>query len=131
MVSDYGWSFPAEVAQAADARSFRKDRAGVWHLRPDATYPERLTAALAGLRMFDTYRRCECPLLIYHCTKVVPMPDAKTDEVLKARHRWLQRELKALAAEKPNVRVRTLDTTHLMIFDVPEQVAEDILATAS
>ena len=81
--------------------------------------------------MFDIYRRCACPLLIYHCTRLLPMPDAETNEVMNTRHRVLARKLKALSAEKPNIRVRTLDATHMMIFDVPELVAEDILAATS
>jgi pimeloyl-ACP methyl ester carboxylesterase len=131
IVSGFGWSFPAEVAQAADARSFRRDGDGAWHLRPHATYAESLTAALASVRMFDIYRRCECPLLIYHCSRLLPMPDAQSTEVGDARQRGLARHLQALALDKPNIRVKTLDATHMVVFDVPEQVAEDILSIAS
>jgi hypothetical protein len=36
--------------------------------------------------------------------------------------------LKALEVERPKVRVRTLDATHMMIFEMQEEVALDILS---
>jgi hypothetical protein len=39
--------------------------------------------------------------------------------VLSANQRGLARDLKALEAERPNVRVRTLDATHGMIVEMP------------
>ena len=80
---------------------------------------------------FDIYRACECPLLIYHCKRLLPMPDAESNEVLTARQRGLTKKLNGLVLEKPNIRLRTLDATHLMIFDVPKLVADDILAMAA
>ena len=48
-------------------------------------------------------------------------------EMESAFRRGLASDLKALEAERPNVRVRALDTTHMMIFEVPEEVGEDLL----
>jgi hypothetical protein len=47
---------------------------------------------------------------------------------MSAYMRGLAGHYKALEAERPNVRVRTLDATHDVIFEVPEEVARDILS---
>jgi hypothetical protein len=47
---------------------------------------------------------------------------------MSAYQRGLARDYKVLEAERPNVRVKTLDATHMMIFEVPEEVARDILS---
>lgn len=123
-----GWFFPEEAADAINARSFQKDTNNVWHLRPNPNYMALLTPALGSVGLFDVYRKCECPLLIYSCTKMFRLPDADIDEVFNGRHRGLSRQLMALAAEKPYIQIRTVDASHFMIFDMPEQVAADILA---
>jgi DNA-binding IscR family transcriptional regulator len=95
-----------------------------------------LLPVLESLRLFDVYRAVECPLLIYHCTRIEPMSipgadevmSAYANEVMSAFQRGLARDLKALEAERPNVRVKRPDATHMMIFEMPEEVARDILS---
>jgi pimeloyl-ACP methyl ester carboxylesterase len=115
------------VADALAVRSFVRADDGTWHLRPNPHHVTLLLPILESLRLFDVYRAVQCPLLIYHCTRIGPvLPGA--EEVMSAYQRGLARDLEALAAERPNVMVRTLDATHMMIFEIPEEVARDILS---
>jgi pimeloyl-ACP methyl ester carboxylesterase len=116
------------VAAAVAVRSFVRADDGTWNLRPNPQHVTLLRPVLESLRLFDVYRAVECPLLIYHCTRIEPDPLPGADEVMSAYQRGLARDLKALEAERPNVRVRTLDATHMMIFEIPEEVARDILS---
>ncbi len=117
------------VADAVAARSFVQTDDGTWNLRPSTQYFSLLRPMLErGLQLFDFYRAVECPLLIYICTRIEPVPLPGAEEVMRGYHRGLARDFKALEAERPNVRVRTLDATHMMIFEMPEEVARDILS---
>ena len=123
-----GWD--PSVADAVAVRSFVRAGDGTWHLRPNLQYVTLLLPVVESLRLFDVYRAVECSLLIYHCTRFQPEPDPPpgADEVMSAYQRGLARDLQALEAERLNVRVRTLDATHMMIFEIPEEVARDILS---
>jgi pimeloyl-ACP methyl ester carboxylesterase len=122
------WGIDPSVADAVAMRSFVRADDGTWNLRPNRQLITLLVPVVESLRLFDVYRAVECPLLIYHCTRIEPMPLPGAEEVMRAYHRGLARDFKALEAERPNVRVRTLDATHMMIFEMPEEVARDILS---
>jgi pimeloyl-ACP methyl ester carboxylesterase len=124
------WGLDPEVADAVASRSFLRADDGTWNLRPNEEHLALLLPMLESVRLFDIYRAVECSLLIYRCTRFPPMPipDAEADDVMSAYQRGLARDLTALEAERPNVRVRTLDATHMMIFEVPAEVAGDILS---
>lgn len=123
------WGIDPSVADAVAVRSLVRADDGMWNLRPNMQHFTLLQPTLESLRLFDVYRAVECPLVIYHCTRIETdgaLPGE--DEVMSAYHRGLARDLKALEAERPNVRVRTLDAPHMVIFEVPEEVARDILS---
>jgi pimeloyl-ACP methyl ester carboxylesterase len=124
------WALDASVADAVASRSFIRTTDGTWNLRPSEQYFTLLEPMLESLRLFDVYRAVECPLLIYRCTRAetTPEPVPGADEVMNGYDRGLARDLTALEAERPNVHVRTLDATHMMIFEIPEEVAGDILS---
>jgi pimeloyl-ACP methyl ester carboxylesterase len=126
--SSSGWVFSDEAAEEYNAGSFRRDESGTWHLRPQAKYQELLAPVARSLRMFEIYRANACPLLIYQCTRLFRTSDREVDEVFDVRKRNLARQLAALAADKANVRIRTLDASHMVNFDAPEVVAADILS---
>lgn len=126
--SDYGAEIDASVVDALAVRSFVRDHDGTWYLRPNPRHVALLQPVLKSLRMFDIYRAVECPLVIYHSTRPEPWLPPDAAKVTGAYQRGLARDLKALESEHPNVRVRTLDATHFMIFEVPEKVARDILS---
>jgi hypothetical protein len=126
--SDYGAEIDASVVDAVAVRSFVRDHDGTWNLRPNPRHIALLQPVLKSLRMFDIYRAVESPLVIYNSTRPEPWLPPDTAKVMGAYRRGLARDLKALEAEHPNVRVRTLDATHFMIFAVPEEVARDILS---
>jgi pimeloyl-ACP methyl ester carboxylesterase len=119
---------PPSVAEEWLLRSLVRDEDGRWNLRPSPQLDTVLRPMLDSLRMFDVYRAVECPLVIYNCTRNFEMPVPGAEEVMSAYRRGLARDLEALAAEHPNVRVRTVDATHGMIFEIPEEVARDILS---
>ena len=121
-------SDPPSVAEDWLARSLVRADDGTWNLRPSPQLPTLLETAQESLRMFDVYRAVECPLVIYNCIRSVPLPVPGAEEVMNAYRRGLARDLEALAAERPNVRVRTLDATHGMIVEIPEEVARDVLS---
>lgn len=127
IASASNWSFPPEAAGEINARSFKRDSEGLWHLRPNPGYQDLLAASLGSLRLLETYRRCQCPLLIYHCRTSVGTGDALVDEVLGMRAGAVANELRAVAEERANIRVKTVNTSHFPIFDMPLQIAEDIL----
>jgi pimeloyl-ACP methyl ester carboxylesterase len=115
---------------AADAwveRWFVRADDGTWNLRPSSQYMTLLVPVVESLRLFDVYRAVECPLVISHCTRIgETLPGA--EDVMSAYQRGLARDLKALEAERPNVLVRTLDATHEVLYEMPEEVARDILS---
>jgi pimeloyl-ACP methyl ester carboxylesterase len=124
------------LVDAVAVRSIVRADDGTWNLRPSTQYFSLLGPMLESLRLFDVYRAVECPLLIYNCMRLEPEPipgadevmRAYVNEVLSAYRRGLTHDLKALAAERPSVRVRTPDATHEVIFEKPEEVARDILS---
>ena len=119
---------PPSLADEWLARSLVRGDDGTWNLRPNPQHIILLQPVLESLRMFEVYRAVECPLVIYNCIRSVPLPVPGAEEVMNAYRRGLTRDLEALAAELPNVRVRTLDATHGVIFEMPEEVARDILS---
>jgi len=123
-----GSGLDPSVANAVAVRSVVRADDGTWHRRPSPEHATLLEPVLESLRPFDIYRAVECPLVIYHCTRIDPFPVSGADDMMRAYHRGLERDLEALEAERPNVRVRTLDAGHMMIFEIPEEVARDILS---
>jgi len=115
-------------AEARAKRFFVRADDGTWNLRPNPHHLTLLLPELESLRLFDIYRAVECPLMIYNCMRIVSMPEPGADEVMTAYRRGLARDLKTLEAERRNVRVRTVDATHDVIFEMPEEVARDILS---
>lgn len=126
-VSDLATGMDPSLADAVSVRSFVRADDGTWNLRPHPQHIPLLQPMLDSLRLFDVYRAVECPLLIYHCTRVEP-PLPGAHDVMNAYHRGLARDYEALEAERPNVRVRRLDAGHMMIFEIPGEVARDILS---
>src|SRR5262245_55437514 len=118
------------VTDAIAVRSFVRGDDGVWNLRPNPQLFPLLIPVLESLRLFDVYRAVECPLVIYNCTRTDHGPLPGADEVMSAYRRGLARDFKALEAERPNVCVRTLDATHDVLYEMPEEVARDILSLA-
>src|SRR5262245_32500837 len=116
------------MVDALAARSFVRADDGTWNLRPNEQLDTLMQPMLESLRLFDIYRAVECPLLIYNCTRMEPIPLPGGDEIMGAYRRGLARDLNRLAEERPNVRVRAPDATHMMIFEIPEEVARDILS---
>jgi pimeloyl-ACP methyl ester carboxylesterase len=122
------WKLSARLVEEINARSIRHDDRGTWRLRPGPEYGEAIAAALEGIKLFDIYRARQCPLLVYQCTKYISMPDPAMNHVLDERQRHLTERLSALSDGQPAMRTRTVDAGHMVVFERPEMVAEDILA---
>ena len=99
-----------ELAEEYADRGFVRTGEGRWALRPAPTLMEGLRG---DLRLFDVYRRVECPLLIFNCSLDQPGLPPVAVEPMRAYRRGLSRVLRELAAEKANVEVAELpDVDH-------------------
>ena len=99
---------PAELLDEWVDRDFVELEPGRWRRHPS---PQLLAGLQGDLRMFELYRRVECPLQIFNCTGEPPM----VDELVRFMHayrRGLTRALHELAAERPNVDVVVLPEFH-------------------
>lgn len=101
---------PEELVEEFAARSFVALGDGRWRRHPSPTLYE----GLAGdLRMFDLYKRVECPLLIVNATAFLEDAPADLAPALAAYRRGLTRAVDELARTHPNVHVSTVaDVDH-------------------
>jgi hypothetical protein len=52
-------------------------------------------------------------------------------EFFEAGKRGVERHIRAIVAERPNVRVETIDATHGVIHERPEEIADLIVSLAA
>jgi pimeloyl-ACP methyl ester carboxylesterase len=102
---------PADRVDEFTERHFLSVGPGRWRQHPSPTMMEGLQG---DLRLFDVYRRVDCPLLLFNCTGPNPpgMLPPEMDELMAAYRRGLRRALAALADERPNVSVVELADAH-------------------
>jgi pimeloyl-ACP methyl ester carboxylesterase len=92
-------------------RNFLALEEGRWRQHPSPTMMDGLQG---DLRLFDLYRRVECPLLLFNCTGPTPegILPPEMEALMAAYRRGLRRALAELAAEQPNVSVVELPDAH-------------------
>jgi pimeloyl-ACP methyl ester carboxylesterase len=97
--------------------------------RPVAACMKQLLAAVGDLDLFEDYRSCTVPLLIFNATR--PMPGAAPewmDELMSALRLGLRRDLAQLEQECSHVRVVEMDATHALILTSVGEVAQRVLS---
>ena len=102
---------PEDRADEFTERHFVRVDAGRWRRHPS---PTMMTGLTGDLRLFDLYRRVECPLLIFNCTGTMPpgMMPPELEAMMAAYRRGLRRAFAALAEDRPNVSVVELPDAH-------------------
>ena len=100
---------PADLVEEFTDRNFVEVAPGRWRRHPS---PTLMTGLQGDLRLFDLYRRIECPLQIFNCTAAAPgLPDDIVS-FMAAYRRGLTRALRALAEARPSVDVVVLPEFH-------------------
>lgn len=128
---DEAWGVDTEVTQAVVGRAFVRTAEGRWERRPPSSF---WGVAIADGMTVDTLsllRRTSCPVTVLLCTKPVPMPMGPAAEFFAVRRRGLERHLGAIAAERPNVSIETIEATHGVIHERPLEIAELIMSLAA
>ena len=101
---------PAPMVDEWTDRNFVEVEPGRWRRHPT---PTLMTGLQGDLRLFDLYRRVDCPLQVFNCTAADPSIPPELGPLMAAYRRGLTRALGDLAAERPNVDVVVLpDQTH-------------------
>ncbi|GGV07461.1 hypothetical protein GCM10010182_28150 [Actinomadura cremea] len=119
---------PLTEAHAAmlPERALRTTDAGV-HARPDAALARRIrddphfrdgVAAVAGIR---------CPAVFVLATRSLPGLPGRVGELMPALRAGIRRDLLALTADRPHLRVRELPASHAMVAERPDLVAGAVL----
>ena len=100
---------PAELLDEFTDRNFVEVEPGRWRRHPS---PTLMTGLQGDLRLFDLYRRVECPLQIFNCTGAAPGLPEDMVAFMAAYRRGLTRALHELAESRPNVDVVVLPEFH-------------------
>jgi pimeloyl-ACP methyl ester carboxylesterase len=106
------------------------DENGLFRVRPDLANASDMLAAIERLDLFEIYRRIPCPLLVVRAERPDPLTEMVRwlHELLAAYAKGLARDLEDLEAFSPHVTVASIDATHAMLLDRPEEVAQMILS---
>ncbi|MEV0165611.1 alpha/beta fold hydrolase [Nonomuraea fuscirosea] len=108
-------------------RALRHTADGVY-ARPDAELAARIrydphfqdsVPAVADLR---------CPALFVLATRNLPGLPGRVGDLMPALRAGIRRDLTALTADRPHLRVLELDASHNMVAEQPERVAEAVLS---
>jgi pimeloyl-ACP methyl ester carboxylesterase len=127
---------PYELLEAGLLRTLRPAPDGRLEVRPGRALVLEMLAAVDALDLFDlfdAFARTRRPLLLGRAARPVPpVPGLPWfDELMTAYGKGLARDLAALAARRPTVRVVGIDGTHEMLLESPGAVAHALLAFTS
>ena len=123
---------PLSEAHAAmyPERSLRTTDEGVY-VRPGAALARQIrydprfqdsVAAVAGIR---------CPALFVLATENLPGLPGRVGDLMTAQRAGIRRDLTALTADRPHLRVLDLAASHNMVAEQPEQIAQAVLSLRS
>jgi pimeloyl-ACP methyl ester carboxylesterase len=124
---------PYELLEAGVRRSVRKRDDGALELRPGREHALQMLEVIDSLDLFALFRRMTAPLLLGRAQRQVPsVPGLDWFEPMTLAYaKGLARDLAALAEERPNVTVTSIDGTHAMLLENPRAVADAIVAFTS
>ncbi len=96
-------------------------------LKPSIARQTEIADAISDISWFDLFGEVRVPFLIYNCVADSgPGLTAEGSDFTAAYRRGLRQHLDALAERSPNVCVQTLNTHHMLILSMPEELAEEI-----
>lgn len=119
-----------DLAVETFERGLRLEPGGIYRRRPAMSTIEPLNAAVEGYDLLGLYRRVSCPLLIFNAVAAGPAAPGTPEwlsSLMAAFRQGLRRDLGLLAANEPQVVVREVDATHMLIVDHPELVAGEVV----
>ncbi|MGW2310726.1 alpha/beta fold hydrolase [Actinomadura luteofluorescens] len=117
---------PEAHAAMLPQRALRTTGEGVY-VRPDAALAKQIrydpyfqdgVAAVAGIR---------CPALFVLATENLPGLPGSVGDLMPAQRAGIRRDLLALTADRPHLRVLELAGSHNMVAEQPDQVARAVL----
>lgn len=126
---DAAWGVDPAVTEAVAGRAFVQTSAARWERRPTSSFWGTAVADGLAADTLDLLRRVSCPVTVVLCTK--PMPLHSGNEFFAASKRGAERHFASIAAERPNVRVVTIDATHGVVHERPAEIAELITSLAN
>ncbi|WP_412515310.1 alpha/beta hydrolase [Actinomadura madurae] len=110
--------YPQRALRTTDEGVFmRPDAALAGQIRYDPHFQDAV-AAVAGIR---------CPALFVLATGNMPGLPGRVGELMPALRAGIRRDLLALTADRPHLRVLELAASHNMVDEQPEQIARAVL----
>jgi pimeloyl-ACP methyl ester carboxylesterase len=91
--------------------------------RPNREIMAALRSAAEFADSLPVFAEVTSPFLIVVATMDLPGLPPEFADLMAAHRAGLRRDLAALTAHRPNIRVEELDASHGMVFEQPEEVA--------
>ena len=110
------WKVPDDVATATFERTFVRAGDG-WARRPPNTFFDMVNEPGGVGDALGPLRRMLVPAV-----SVVCRPPGESGTFAEGR-KGLERHIRTIAEERPNVRLETIDATHGVIFEKPDEIA--------
>lgn len=110
------WQVPDDVATATFDRTFVRDGDG-WARRPPNTFFDLVNAPGGVGDALGPLRQTRAPTVSAVCR-----PPGESGTFAEGR-KGLERHIRTISSERPNVRLETIDATHGVIFEKPDEVA--------
>ncbi|GAB3404498.1 alpha/beta fold hydrolase [Flindersiella endophytica] len=95
---------------------------GETFVRPSQATVETFRADMDSYDLFKVLAEARCPLLVCTATRNLPGTEPFT-ELLSAHRRGVSRDLAAVAADNPLLRIEPVPASHNLVHEIPEQVA--------
>jgi pimeloyl-ACP methyl ester carboxylesterase len=112
---DAGWNVPDDVSAASFQRTFIRTDDG-WARRPPNTFFDKTNAGLWSDPL-AILREVTCPTVYVVCR---PAGDSG---MFAAARAGLERHIRTTSEGNPDVRLETIDATHGVIFEKPDEIA--------
>jgi pimeloyl-ACP methyl ester carboxylesterase len=112
---DAAWKIPDDVSASSFERTFVRTADG-WARRPPNSFFDKTNAGLWSDPL-AILGQVTCPAVYVVCRP----PDESG--MFAAARAGLERHVRAISADKPGVRLETIDATHGVIFEKPDEIA--------
>lgn len=116
-------------ARARLVRALVDQGDGTFRMRVTKETMDGVMESVDTTDLFDLYRECRCPLLIFNAARHNPAAlaaqgaDPELGEMMATRRQQLGSALEALAAENDHIEIATVDATHNLIAEIPREIA--------